>query len=42
LIAIPLARTLASVMVVVLVTNLGRALFVPPMVAWLDDLFPAT
>jgi Na+/melibiose symporter-like transporter len=42
LIAIPLARTLASVMVAILVTNLGRALFVPPMVAWLGDLFPAT
>jgi Na+/melibiose symporter-like transporter len=24
-----------------LVTNLGRALYVPPMVAWLGDLFPA-
>jgi Na+/melibiose symporter-like transporter len=41
LIAIPLARTLASIIVAILVTNLGRALFVPPMVAWLGDLFPA-
>jgi maltose/moltooligosaccharide transporter len=41
LLAIPLARTLASVMVAILVTNLGRALFVPPMIAWLGDLFPA-
>jgi Na+/melibiose symporter-like transporter len=41
LIAIPLAQTLASVMVAILITNLGRALFVPPMVAWLGDLFPA-
>jgi len=41
LIAIPLARTLAGVMVAILVANLGRALFVPPMVAWLGDLFPA-
>jgi maltose/moltooligosaccharide transporter len=41
LLAIPLARTLAGVMVAILVTNLGRALFVPPMVAWLGDLFPA-
>jgi Na+/melibiose symporter-like transporter len=41
LIAIPLAHTLASVMLAILVTNLGRALFVPPMVAWLGDLFPA-
>ena len=29
-------------MLAILVTNLGRALFVPPMVAWLGDLFPAT
>jgi Na+/melibiose symporter-like transporter len=42
LLAIPLAQTLASVMVAILITNLGRALFVPPMVAWLGDLFPAT
>jgi Na+/melibiose symporter-like transporter len=41
LIAIPLARTLASVIVAILITNFGRALFVPPMVAWLGDLFPA-
>jgi maltose/moltooligosaccharide transporter len=41
LMAIPLALTLASVIVAILVTNLGRALFVPPMVAWLGDLFPA-
>src|SRR5499427_4470092 len=41
LIAIPCAPTLAGVMLAILVTNLGRALFVPPMVAWLGDLFPA-
>jgi maltose/moltooligosaccharide transporter len=41
LIAIPLASTLLGVIVAMLVTNLGRALFVPPMVAWLGDLFPA-
>jgi maltose/moltooligosaccharide transporter len=41
LIAIPLARTLVSIMLAILVTNVGRALFVPPMVAWLGDLFPA-
>jgi maltose/moltooligosaccharide transporter len=41
LIAIPLAPTLAGVIVAILFTNLGRALFVPPMVAWLGDLFPA-
>ena len=39
--ALPLAPTLAGVLVAILVTNLGRALFVPPMVAWLGDLFPA-
>ena len=42
LIAIPLTRTLAEISVALLVTNLGRALFVPPMVAWLGDCFPAT
>src|SRR5262252_56056 len=41
LIAIPCAPTLAGVMVAILVTNLGRALFVPPLIAWLGDLFPA-
>jgi Na+/melibiose symporter-like transporter len=41
LIAIPCAPTLLLVSVAILVTNLGRALFVPPMVAWLGDLFPA-
>ena len=41
LIAIPCAPTLLLVSVAILVTNLGRALFMPPMVAWLGDLFPA-
>src|SRR5882672_2671759 len=41
LLALPLASTLAGVLVTMLVTNLGRALYVPPMVAWLGDLFPA-
>jgi Na+/melibiose symporter-like transporter len=41
LIAIPLASTLLGIIVAMLVTNFGRALFVPPMVAWLGDLFPA-
>jgi maltose/moltooligosaccharide transporter len=41
LIALPLAPTLAGVLLAILVTNVGRALFVPPMVAWLGDLFPA-
>src|SRR6266851_2512993 len=39
--ALPLAPTLVGVLGAILVTNLGRALFVPPMVAWLGDLFPA-
>jgi Na+/melibiose symporter-like transporter len=42
LIAIPCAPTLAGVMLAILVTNLGRALFVPLLIAWLGDLFPAT
>jgi maltose/moltooligosaccharide transporter len=41
LLALPLAPTLAGVVLAILVTNVGRALFVPPMVAWLGDLFPA-
>jgi Na+/melibiose symporter-like transporter len=41
LIALPLASTLPGLMLAILVTNCGRALFVPPMVAWLGDLFPA-
>lgn len=40
LVAIPLATTVAVVMAAILVANIGRALFVPPMVAWLGDLFP--
>ena len=41
LVALPLAPTLVGVLGAMLVTNLGRALYVPPMVAWLGDLFPA-
>jgi maltose/moltooligosaccharide transporter len=41
LVALPLVPTLAGVLGAILVTNLGRALFVPPMIAWLGDLFPA-
>ena len=41
LIAIPYAPTLAGVMLAILMANLGRALFVPPLIAWLGDLFPA-
>ena len=39
--ALPLAPTLAGVLVALLVTNVGRALYAPPMAAWLGDLFPA-
>jgi Na+/melibiose symporter-like transporter len=41
LLALPAAPTLAGVLLAILVTNLGRAVFVPPMIAWLGDLFPA-
>jgi maltose/moltooligosaccharide transporter len=41
LVALPLAPTLAGVLGALLVTNLGRALYAPPMAAWLGDLFPA-
>ena len=39
LVALPLAPTLAGVLVALLVTNVGRALYAPPMAAWLGDLF---
>jgi Na+/melibiose symporter-like transporter len=42
LLALPFAPTLAGVLVALLLTNLGRALYAPPMAAWLGDLFPAT
>jgi MFS family permease len=42
LIAIPLTSTLPGIMLAIIVTNLGCALFVPPIVAWVGDLFPAT
>jgi maltose/moltooligosaccharide transporter len=41
LVALPLAPTLAGVLVALLVTNVGRALYAPPMAVWLGDLFPA-
>jgi Na+/melibiose symporter-like transporter len=41
LLALPLVSSLAGVLLAILVTNLGRALFVPPLLAWLGDLFPA-
>jgi Na+/melibiose symporter-like transporter len=37
---IPLANTLLAIMVFIVVTNIGMALFRSPAVAWLGDLFP--
>ena len=39
---IPFANTLLAIMVFILITNFGMALFRSPTVAWLGDLFPAS
>ena len=38
---IPFANTVLAIMVFILITNFGMALFRSPTVAWLGDLFPA-
>jgi maltose/moltooligosaccharide transporter len=38
-VAIPCAPSLWLVALAILVANIGRAIFVPPMVAWLGDLY---
>lgn len=38
---VPLANTLLALMVFLLITNFGMALFRSPTVAWLGDLFPS-
>lgn len=40
-IMIPLANSVLAIMVFILITNFGMALFRSPTVAWLGDLFPA-
>jgi len=37
---LPLANTVLAIMVFILITNFGMALFRSPTVAWLGDLFP--
>ncbi|MEA3349165.1 MAG: MFS transporter, partial [Chloroflexota bacterium] len=37
---IPLANTVFAIMIFILITNFGMALFRSPTVAWLGDLFP--
>ena len=37
---IPLANTLLAIIVFIVVTNIGMALFRSPAVAWLGDFFP--
>ncbi len=39
---VPLANTILALMVFILITNFGMALFRSPTVAWLGDLFPPT
>ncbi len=41
LVMIPLANTVFALMVFILITNFGMALFRSPTVAWLGDLFPS-
>jgi maltose/moltooligosaccharide transporter len=38
---IPLANTIFAIMVFILITNFGMALFRSPTVSWLGDLFPS-
>jgi MFS family permease len=38
-VAIPFASSLWLVVLAILVANIGRAIFVPPMIAWLGDLY---
>lgn len=38
---VPLANTVLAIMVFILITNFGMAIFRSPTVAWLGDLFPA-
>lgn len=40
-ILIPFANTIFAIMIFILITNFGMALFRSPTVAWLGDLFPA-
>ena len=42
LVMIPLANTVLAIMVFILITNFGMALFRSPTVAWLGDLFPSS
>ena len=38
---IPVARSVAMLAIAIIVFNIGRAVFVPPVIAWLGDLYPA-
>ena len=42
LVMIPFANTVLAIMVFILITNFGMALFRSPTVAWLGDLFPSS
>ncbi|HQF63481.1 MAG TPA: MFS transporter [Anaerolineaceae bacterium] len=41
-VSIPLAKSVIAVMVFILITNFGMALFRSPVIAWLGDLFHAS
>ena len=38
---IPAARSVRMIAVAIIIFNVGRAMFVPPVIAWLGDLYPA-
>lgn len=38
---IPVARSVWMIAVAIIIFNVGRAVFVPPVIAWLGDLYPA-
>jgi maltose/moltooligosaccharide transporter len=38
---IPVARSVSMMAVAIILFNVGRAVFVPPVMAWLGDLYPA-
>lgn len=42
LVMIPLANTILAVMLFILITNFGMALFRSPTVSWLGDIFPSS
>jgi Na+/melibiose symporter-like transporter len=42
LVLMPVVNSVAMMAGAIIIFNIGRALFVPPVIAWLGDLYPAT